>query len=187
MGVPVVVVPKTGTDALLAGTLVEPKVEAVELLETFVAPNVDDVVGCVEPNNVEPLLLPNTPELLLKLVPAVEFAWPKILLVVGNIGIEVVKFALENKLLLTLLVPPAFVPDVDVLALEPNIGIEVVFIAPIDDEPPAMLEKIGIELVDANPAEVVATLEPKTDVVVVFGRVKVAVLALKLEDVPKTG
>lgn len=180
--------PKTGTDALLTGTLVEPKVEAVELLETFAAaPNVDDVVGCVEPNNVEPLLFPNTPELLLKLVPVAEFAWPKILLVVENIDIEVVKFALENKLLLTLVVPSVFIPDVDVLALEPNIGMEVVFIAPIDD-PPAMLEKIGIEFVDANPAEVVvATLEPKTDVVVLFGRVKVAVLALKLEDVPKTG
>lgn len=66
--------PKTGTDALLTGMLVEPKVEAVELLETFAAPNADDVVGCVEPNNVEPLLLPNTPELLLKLVPVAEFA-----------------------------------------------------------------------------------------------------------------
>lgn len=180
--------PKTGTDALLTGMLlVEPKVGAVELLETFAAPNVDDVVGCVEPNNVEPLLFPNTPELLLKLVPVAEFAWPKILLVVENIDIEVVKFTLENKLLLTLLAPSVFIPDVDVLALEPNIGMEVVFIVAID-EPPAMLEKIGIEFVDANPAEVVAaTLEPKTDVVVLFGRVKVAVLALKLEDVPKTG
>lgn len=178
--------PKTGTDALLTGMLVEQKVEAVELLETFAAPNVDDVVGCVEPNNVEPLLLPNTPELLLKLVPVAEFAWPKILLVVENIDIEVVKFVFENKLLLTLLVPSVFIPDVDVLALEPNIGMEVVFIAPIDD-PPAMLEKIGIEFVDANPAEVVVTLEPKTDVAVLFGAVKVAVLPLKLEDVPKTG
>lgn len=108
------------------------------------------------------------------------------MLVVENIDIEVVKFVFENKLLLTLLVPSVFIPDVDVLALEPNIGMEVVFIAPIDD-PPAMLEKIGIEFVDANPAEVVVTLEPNTDVVVLFGTVKVAVLPLKLEDVPKTG
>lgn len=186
--VPVAVAPKTGTGALLlAGTFEAPKVETVELLETFAAPNVAEVVvGCAEANNVGPpvLLFLNNPELLLKLESVDElFTWPKMLFVVENTDADVVEFVLENKLLPTLLVPPVFIPDAGVLVLEPNTGNEVVF----PDEPPVMLEKIGIALVGANTEEVVVTFEPKTGVVVLFGRVKVAALAFKLDDVPKTG
>lgn len=179
--VTVFVAPKVGTDALLTEIFVEPKVETVELLETFAVANVDDVVGC-EPNNAEPLLFPNTPGLFLKF--PVEFVWPKILFVVGNIDAEVVEFTFENKLLPTLFVPPLVIPEVDKLVLEPNTGIEVVFVICIED--PLIFEKIGIEFVDANPVEVVETLEPKTDVIVLLGRVKIAVVVFELEGVPKT-
>lgn len=191
------VAPKTGTGALLlAGTFeAPPKVETVELLETFAVPKVavEVVVGCAEANNVEPplfVLFLNNPEPLLKLESVDELTWPKMLLfVVENTDADVVEFVLENKLLVPTLLapPPGFIPDAGVLVLEPNTGMEVVF----TDEPPAgvMLEKIGIALVDANTDEevVVVTLEPKTGVAVLFGRVKVAaVLAFKLDDVPKT-
>lgn len=72
----------------------------------------------------------------------------------------------------------------DKLVLEPNTGIEVVFVICIEDPP--IFEKIGIEFVDANPVEVVETLEPKTDVIVLLGRVKIAVVVFELEGVPKT-
>lgn len=71
----------------------------------------------------------------------------------------------------------------DKLVLEPNTGIEVVFVICIEDPP--IFEKIGIEFVDANPVEV-ETLEPKTDVIVLLGRVKIAVVVFELEGVPKT-
>ena len=190
----VAVAPKTGTGALLlAGTFEAPKVGMVELLETFGAPNVVEVVEVVVvgANNVGPpllLLFLNNPEPLLKLESVDElFTWPKMLFVVENTDADVVEFVLENKLVPTLLVPPVFVPDwVGVLGLEPNTGMEVVF---ADEPPPVMLEKIGIALVDANTEEEVmaVTFEPKTGVAVLFGRVKVAVLAFKLDDVPKTG
>lgn len=53
-------------------------------------------------------------------------------------------------------------------------------------EDPPIFEKIGIEFVDANPVEVVEILEPKTDVIVLLGRVKIAVVVFELEGVPKT-
>lgn len=109
--------------------------------------------------------------------------------VVGNIDVEVVVvFVPENKLVPTLLIPLVVIPVTDVFVLEPNTGIAVVFAVPTVD-PPVTFVKIGIEFVDANPIAVVLTLDPKTDVVVVFfGMVKVVVVVFKLEDVaPNTG
>ena len=183
----VLVGPNVGTVTLLE-TFVEPKV-VVALLETFVPPNTGVVVVVVacDPNN-DPVLFPNTSVALLKFA-AGDLACPKMLPAGRKVDAEVVEvtgvveFALENKLPLAPITPGA-----DVIGIEPNIGVEVVADIPKDD-PPAVFEKTVAEVVDFDPAKVVAAFEPKPGATTLFGGTvaKEAAVVLTVEGATTAG